>query len=187
MSALMEGTTEAAGHRRPGGRTPTGCYWDPRPGHASGTWRRNGTGELRPVRGGAMAPANSTTRRRQNVRAVPRIEKRRQRESNAVHIWIGLSTKPCSSCICKRQAMMMIRTATTAQGPTTRTTATTSATARWPCDGSSTRAGSFGAGSSAGMRATQCGRTLTRPADRGSVLRRHVATVAAAGAETITR
>jgi len=41
----MEGTTEAAGHRRPGGRTPTGCYWDPQPGHASGTWRRNGTGE----------------------------------------------------------------------------------------------------------------------------------------------
>ena len=27
------------GQRKPRGKAPTGCYWDPRPGEAEGVWR----------------------------------------------------------------------------------------------------------------------------------------------------
>ena len=35
----------ARGQRRPRGREPGGCYWDPRPGEATGTWRKLDTHE----------------------------------------------------------------------------------------------------------------------------------------------
>ena len=35
----------ARGQRQPRGREPAGCYWDPRPGEATGTWRKLHTHE----------------------------------------------------------------------------------------------------------------------------------------------
>lgn len=33
-------TVPREGHRKPRGKIPEGCYWDPRPGEAAGAWRR---------------------------------------------------------------------------------------------------------------------------------------------------
>merc|ERR1719197_1179351 len=35
----------ARGQRKPSGREPDGCYWDPRPGEPTGTWRKLNTHE----------------------------------------------------------------------------------------------------------------------------------------------
>ena len=34
------------GQRKPRGKAPTGCYWDPRPGEAEGVWRDLDTHEI---------------------------------------------------------------------------------------------------------------------------------------------
>ena len=120
-----------------------------------------------PEHGGAMAHTKSTIRRLRNVRARLPFEERKRLASNAarMHAWILCSMKPCSSSnqlpqrpllttIVASLSTVMIppmRVTKTLPGVATRrTTVVTSVTARKPCVGCSTRAGSFDAGSGVG-------------------------------------
>ena len=44
-AAEAQDATAARGQRKPAGRQPDGCYWDPRPGEPTGMWRRLDTHE----------------------------------------------------------------------------------------------------------------------------------------------
>ena len=59
-----EAQDAARGQPKPRGPNPTGCYWDPRPGELTGTWRELLTHKVS---------------QQQNVRAMQRFGARRRR------------------------------------------------------------------------------------------------------------
>ena len=63
-----EAQDAARGQRKPRNRAPTGCYWDPQPGEATGTWRKFLTDEVVDV-AAARRARDAGKRREETTRA----------------------------------------------------------------------------------------------------------------------
>jgi len=64
----VEAQDAARGQRKPRNRAPTGCYWDPQPGEATGTWRKFLTDEAVDV-AEAKRARDAALRRKETTRA----------------------------------------------------------------------------------------------------------------------
>ena len=55
------------GHPKPRGKTPKGCYWDPQPGAAAGTWRKLGSNTIHDVKEAKRRQVRNANRARREL------------------------------------------------------------------------------------------------------------------------
>merc|ERR1712224_121250 len=87
--AVSVSSAQPQGHRKPRGKAPDGCFWDPRPREASGAWRRIDDNEIYDPKAHAKACRAAhryaeTTAAGRAARAAPTVHARDEGDERAV-------------------------------------------------------------------------------------------------------